>query len=79
MVELHGTKMSVHQITSISCIAFWTADRTSKTLEPDGSQMFRRGDDLVKLSLGSSSETLWLRESNTISAIRLSSKDRNPE
>lgn len=79
MVELHGTKMSVHQITSISCIAFWTADRTSNTLEPDGSQMFRRGGDPVKLSPGSSPETLWLRESNTISAIRLSRISERPK
>jgi Peptidase family S41/Tricorn protease C1 domain len=66
LVEIRGGKMSVSQITSISCFPWWTAERP-ESRSNESEVVFKRGDADIRLTTGSSSDTLLLREGPTIS------------
>jgi hypothetical protein len=57
LVEIRDAKMSVSQITAISCLPWWTAKR-SDVGGNKNQVVFNRGDAFVYLSPGSSSDTL---------------------
>jgi hypothetical protein len=69
-VEIRGAKMSTSQITSISCMPWWTAERL------DGGDikrevLFNRGDAVIRLTRGLSPDTLLMRQSTSISSMNL--------
>src|SRR6266404_9768235 len=65
LVEIRGVKMSVSQITSISCLPWWTAKR-SESIGNKSEVAFKRGDAVIRLTPGSSSDMLLMRESVSI-------------
>jgi hypothetical protein len=67
LVEIRGPKMSTSQITSISCLRWWTAERSDGGGNKSG-VVFKRGDDLIRLIPDSSSDTLLMWEDVSISS-----------
>ena len=70
LVEIRGVKMSVSQITSISCLPWWTAKRSDSS----GSKsevVFKRGDAVIHLTPVLSPDMLIMRESVSISSMEL--------
>jgi Peptidase family S41/Tricorn protease C1 domain len=70
LVEIDGAKMSTSQITSISCVPWWTAKRS----DAGGSKIdvvFNRGDADIRLTPGSSPDTLLMRQGPSISNVNL--------
>jgi len=78
LVEIRGAKMSVSQITSISCLPWWTAKR-SDTVGNKSEVVFKRGDAVIRLTPGSSSDMLLMRESASISSMRLRRVSARPK
>src|SRR5437773_9597060 len=70
LVEIRGGKMSVSQTTSISCLPWWTAKRSDSSGNKSEIE-FKRGDAVIRLTPGSSSETLLMSESVSISSMEL--------
>src|SRR6266496_3939490 len=78
LVEIRGGKMSVSQITSISCLPWWTAKRSDSS--GNKSEIaFKRGDAVIRLTPGSSSDTLLMRESVSISSMELRRVNDRPK
>jgi hypothetical protein len=67
LVEIRGEKMTTSQITSISCLPWWTAKRSDGGANKS-ELVFKRGDAVIRLTPGSSSDTLLMRESASISS-----------
>ena len=70
LVEIRGAKMSTSQITSISCLPWWTAERS----DGGGNKaevLFNRGDAIIHLTPATSPDTLLLRQGVSISTISL--------
>jgi C-terminal processing protease CtpA/Prc len=70
LVEIRSAKLSTSQLTSISCLPWWTAKRS----EGSGNKsevVFNRGDALIHLTPGSSEDTLLMRESVSVSSMSL--------
>lgn len=70
LLEIHGAKMSTSQITSISCLPWWTAERAEgggNTAEV----LFNRGDALIHLTPATSPDRLMMRQGVSISSISL--------
>jgi hypothetical protein len=79
LVEIRGGKMSVSQITSISCLPWWTA-KGSDSGGNKSEGVFKRGDAVIHLTPGSSSDRLLMRESVSISSMdlrRVSARPKN--
>jgi Peptidase family S41/Tricorn protease C1 domain len=79
LVEIRGGKMSVSQITSISCLPWWTA-KGSDSGGNKSEVVFKRGDAVIHLTPGSSSDRLLMRESVSISSMdlrRVSARPKN--
>jgi hypothetical protein len=76
LVEIRGSRMSVSQITSISCLPWWTAKRSDST---GNEVVFNRGDAVIRLIPGSSSELLLMRESASISSMSLRRVNARPK
>lgn len=70
MVEIEGVTMRTFQITSISCMPWWTAHRLDSRGSP-GELVFDRGDTHIRLTPDSSSDALLMREGPTISNVSL--------
>jgi hypothetical protein len=70
LVEIESAKLSTFQLTSVSCIPWWTAGRSN-----DGSDtnevVFNRGDAEIRLIAGSSPDVLLMREGPSISRVSL--------
>ncbi len=78
LVEIRGGKMSVSQITSISCLPWWTAKRSDSS--GNKSEIaFKRGDAVIRLTPGSSSDMLLMRESVSISSMELRRVSARPK
>src|SRR6266496_884356 len=78
LVEIRGVKMSVSQITSISCLPWWTAKRSDSS--GNKSEIaFKRGDAVIRLTPGSSSDMLLMRESVSISSMELRRVSARPK
>ncbi len=78
LVEIRGVKMSVSQITSISCLPWWTGKRSDSS--GNKSEIaFKRGDAVIRLTPGSSSDTLLMRESVSISSMELRRVNDRPK
>jgi len=78
LVEIRGGKMSVSQITSISCLPWWTAKRSDSSVNKS-EIVFKRGDAVIRLSPGSSSDMLLMRESVSISSMELRRVNDRPK
>jgi hypothetical protein len=78
LVEIRGGKMSVSQITSISCLPWWTAKR-SDSGGNKSEVVFKRGDAVIHLTPGSSSDMLLMRESVSISSMDLRRVNDRPK
>jgi len=70
LVEIDGAKMSTSQITSISCVPWWTAKRSDAGVSKTD-VVFNRGDADIRLTPGSSPDTLLVREGPSISRMTL--------
>src|SRR5262245_27729250 len=70
LVEIRGAKMTTSQITSISCLPWWTAKRSNGGGNK-GEVVFKRGDAVIRLTSGPSSDRLLMRESTSISDMNL--------
>jgi hypothetical protein len=70
LIQIDGAKMSTSQITSISCIPWWTAKR-SDTGGSKTDVVFNRGDADIHLTPGSSPELLLMRQGPSISSVTL--------
>jgi hypothetical protein len=70
LVEVQGKKMSVHEISSVSCLPSWIAER-----QPSGDNehevVFMRGDGAIRLSPTASTDKLVMHEDGSISDIEL--------
>jgi hypothetical protein len=77
LVEIQGAKMSTSQLTSISCLPWWTAKR-SDVSGNKGEVVFNRGDALIHLTQGSSEDTLLMRESVSVSSMSLRRVNARP-
>ena len=62
--------MSTSQITSISCVPWWTANRSDGGVSKTD-VVFNRGDADIRLTLGSSPDTLLMREGPSVSRVSL--------
>src|SRR5262249_18897860 len=69
-VEIRGTELSTSQITSISCLPWWTAKRSRGGGTASG-VVFKRGDAVIRLEPDPSSDTLLMREPASVTPIRL--------
>ncbi len=69
-VEIQGAKMTTFQTTSISCMQWWTAPRSDRG-DTSTEAVFSRGDTDIRLSTGSSSDVLLMREGPSISYVSL--------
>ena len=78
LVEIRGGKMSVSQITSISCLPWWTAKR-SDSGGNKSEVVFKRGDAVIHLTPGSPSDMLLMRESVSISSMDLRRVSARPK
>ncbi len=67
LVEIHGANMSTFQTTSISCLRWWTAERSAGGGN-NSEAVFKRGDDVIRLILDPSSDTLLMQEDVSISS-----------
>ena len=70
LVEIRGAKMSTSQITSMSCLPWWTAERS----EGGGNKaevLFNRGDAIIHLTPTTSPDMLLMRQGVSISSISL--------
>jgi hypothetical protein len=70
LLEIDSAKMSTSQITSMSCVPWWTANRSDGDLSKTD-VVFNRGDAGIRLTLGSSPETLLMREGPSVSRVSL--------
>lgn len=70
LVEIDAAKLSTFQITSISCVPWWTAQRSDSGGNP-GELVFNRGDTRIRLTPSSSGDGLLMREGASISTMRL--------
>jgi len=77
LVEIRGVKMSVSQMTSISCLPWWTAKRSDSGSKNEIA--FKRGDAVIRLTPGSSSDMLLMRESVSISSMELRRLNDRPK
>jgi hypothetical protein len=78
LVEIRGSRMNTSQITSISCLSWWTAERS----EADGAKgdvVFNRGDALIRLTRGPSPDTLLMRVGVSVSSVTLHRLDGRPK
>src|SRR5260370_19223879 len=78
LVEIRGGKMSVSQITSISCQPWWTAKR-SESIGNKSEVVFKRGDAVIHLTPVLSPDMLIMRESVSISSMELRRVNDRPE
>jgi C-terminal processing protease CtpA/Prc len=69
-VEIRGAELSTSQITSISCLPWWTAKRAPND-STKGGAIFKRGDAAIHLEPGPSADTLLLREPASVTQMRL--------
>lgn len=77
VVEIDGAKMSTFQVTSISCVPWWTAQRSDGG---DKSELvFNRGDADIRLTPGSSSDALLMRQGPSISSVSLRRVNGRPK
>src|SRR5262245_48109597 len=70
LVEIRGADMTTSQITSISCLPWWTAKRSDASGKKD-ELVYKRGDAAILLTPGSTSESLTMRETTCISSMTL--------
>jgi hypothetical protein len=78
VVEIGDAKMSTYQITSISCVPWWTATRSDAD-ESKADVVFNRGDADIRLTPGPSPDTLLMREGPSISSLSLRRISTRPE
>jgi hypothetical protein len=78
LVEIRGAKMSTSQITSISCLPWWTAERSDGGANKS-EVVFKRGDAVIRLTPGPPSGTLLMRQSTCISSMSLRRVGARPD
>src|SRR5947209_7440145 len=76
-VEIRGADMSTSQITSISCLPWWTAKRSGGGAKSE--VVFKRGEAAIFLQPGPSSDTLLMREAASVAGMRLRRVRARPE
>ena len=77
LVEIDGAKMSASQITSISCVPWWTAKWSDAGVSKTD-VVFNRGDADIRLTPGSSPDTLLMRQGPSISSVSLRRTSTRP-
>jgi Peptidase family S41 len=78
LVEIQGPRMTTFQTTSISCVRWWTARRSDRS-DTSSEAVFKRGDADIRLTLGSSSDALLMREGPSISYVSLRRASGQPK
>ena len=78
LVEIDGANMSVSQITSISCVPWWTAKRPDTGVST-ADIVFNRGDADIRLTPGRSPDTLLMRQGPSISSVSLRRVGARPQ
>jgi peptidase S41-like protein/tricorn protease-like protein len=78
LIDIQGSQLSSSQVTSISCVPWWTAQRVERDVS-NGEVVFNRGDAEVRVTRGSSPDALWMREGVSISRIKLHRISAQPE
>src|SRR5262245_60159316 len=68
-VQIAEAKMSVSQITSISCLPWWTAERSDAGR--NGEVVFNAGFSEIRVSKARQSDVLLMRQGASISAMSL--------
>lgn len=71
LVEVQGPKILTFQTTSISCLEWWTAQRSVSNRDKNEA-VFLRGDTEIRISPSSSPNKLQMREGRAISYVTLS-------
>ena len=69
VVQIDGAKMSMFQITSISCVPWWTAQRRNDE-RSTGETVFNRGDAEIRVT-ADSAKAMVMREGASISSMTL--------
>jgi hypothetical protein len=78
LVEIQGPTMTTFQTTSISCVRWWTARRSDRS-DTSSEAVFDRGDADIRLTQGSSSNELLMRQGPSISYVRLRRGSGRPQ
>lgn len=69
-IEIHDTKISFYETTSVSCLPARTAERMAGG-KSQGEVIFKDGDDLIHIFPGGSPDALILHEDGSISNVSL--------
>jgi hypothetical protein len=77
-VRIQGPRMTTYQTTSISCVRWWTARRTDQS-DSSREVVFKRVDADIRLTPGSSSDALLVREGPSISSVALKRISDQPQ
>jgi hypothetical protein len=77
-IEIHDTKMSIYETTSISCLPSETAEKSAVEL-PNGEVVFKEGDDLIHIFPGASADSLVMHEDGSISNVDLHRTSDKPK
>lgn len=70
LVEIQGPAMTTFQTTSISCVRWWKARRSERS-GASSEAVFDRGDADIRVTQGSSSDELLMRQGSSISHMSL--------
>src|SRR5437870_5055248 len=66
LVHIEGTTMAVSQTTSISCLPWWTAQRSGDA-KASGAWVFKSGFAEIRLTPGSSVDQLLMQQGPSVS------------
>jgi hypothetical protein len=78
LVHLEGTTMAVFQTTSISCLPWWTAQRSDDAKTP-GAWVFKNGFAEGRLTPGPSVDELLMEQGPSVSAVSLRRRSDRPK